>query len=67
MRKTLIAITLGLTALAAAACGNSGAGSSPDNSVLPGDSVESMTPIESALPSDMLESPSDMLESPAAS
>jgi ABC-type glycerol-3-phosphate transport system substrate-binding protein len=57
MRKTLIAITIGLTALAAAACGNSGTGASPDSSVLPGDSVESMAPVESALPSDMLESP----------
>lgn len=67
MRKTLLAITLGLTALAVAACGDTGASSSPDNSFLPGASVESVTPIESAMPSDMLESPSDMLESPAAS
>jgi hypothetical protein len=68
MRKALIAITLGLAALTAAACNNGGGGaSSPGSSTMPGDSVESMAPVESALPSDMLESPSDMLESPAAS
>lgn len=65
MRKTLVAITLGLAALTAAACNGGGTTSSP--SVVPGDSVESMAPVESALPSDMLESPSDSLESPASS
>ena len=53
MRKTLIAITLGLTALAAAACGNTGASAG----------AESVAPLES--PSEMLESPSDALESPS--
>lgn len=64
MRKTLIAITLGLTALAAAACNNGGSTTSTTKPA-------SMAPIESAQPSDMLASPSDMLtapsESPAAS
>ena len=55
MRKTLIAIALGLTALAAAACGNSGATTAPDASA---------APLEST---DMLESPSEMLESPSES
>jgi len=67
MRKILFAITLGLAALTAAACNNGGGTSSPSPSALPGDSVESMAPVESAAPSDLLESPSDMLESPAAS
>ena len=35
MRKTLIAIALGLTALAAAACGNSGSSAAPGASVAP--------------------------------
>ncbi|HET7831108.1 MAG TPA: hypothetical protein VFL03_16260 [Candidatus Limnocylindrales bacterium] len=52
MRKTLIAIVLGLTALAAAACGNSGSGSSAGT-----DTGASAAPLES--PSDMLESPSE--------
>ena len=55
MRKTLIAIAIGLTALAAAACGGSGATTGTDSSA---------APLESASPSDMLASPS---ESPAAS
>lgn len=62
MRKTMIAIAVGLTAVVAAACGGSGASSSPGT----------MAPVESpsdvlGSPSDMLESPSDMLESPSAS
>ncbi|MEO5966158.1 MAG: hypothetical protein ABIR11_11885 [Candidatus Limnocylindrales bacterium] len=56
MRKTMIAIAIGLTALAAAACGNGGSSTAP---------LESVAPVAS--PSDMLESPSDMLESPSAS
>jgi len=55
MRKTLIAIALGLTALAAAACGGSGATTSTGGSA---------APLESASPSDMLVSPS---ASPASS
>jgi ABC-type glycerol-3-phosphate transport system substrate-binding protein len=55
MRKTLIAIALGLTALAAAACGNSGASTGTDTSA---------APLEST---DVLASPSEMLESPSAS
>jgi hypothetical protein len=67
MHKTLVAIVLGLTALTAAACNNGGGTSTPGASTAPGDSVESMAPVESPLPSDMLESPSDSLESPASS
>lgn len=64
MRKTLIAITLGLTALAAAACNNGGTTSSASPSMAP---VESTMPSDTlASPSDMLASPSDMLASPAA-
>ena len=55
MRKTLIAIAIGLTALAAAACGNSGATTAPDASAAPLESTE------------VLESPSEMLESPSES
>jgi ABC-type glycerol-3-phosphate transport system substrate-binding protein len=61
MRKTLIAIVLGLTALAAAACGNSGSGSSAGT-----DTGASAAPLESASEAP-LESPSDMLESPSES
>ena len=35
MRKTLIAIALGLTALAAAACGNTGSSAGTDTSAAP--------------------------------
>ena len=59
MRKTLIAIVLGLTALAAAACGNSGSSTSTDASAAPLESTDVL-----ASPSEMLESPS---ESPASS
>ncbi len=55
MRKTLIAIALGLTALAAAACGGTGATTAPDASAAPLESTE------------VLESPSEMLESPSES
>lgn len=57
MRKTLIAIALGLTALAAAACGNSGSSAGTDTGA-------SAAPLEST---DTLASPSDMLESPSES
>jgi hypothetical protein len=66
MRKTMIAIALGLTALAAAACGNSGTDGSPGlETTAP---LESM-PLESVGTESMdpLASPSDMLESPASS
>ena len=63
MRKTLIAIALGLTALAGAACGGSGSGTGTGSSA----------PLESAptlaSPSGGLESPSEMAPSgsPASS
>lgn len=63
MRKTLIAIAIGLTALATAACGGSGTGSDVSQEPL-----ESMDTIESMDPA--LESPSDMMlpsDSPASS
>jgi hypothetical protein len=50
MRKTIVAIVIGLTALAAMACNSPGTSPSLD----PG--LESMPAVES--PSDMLESPS---------
>jgi hypothetical protein len=65
MRKTMIAIAIGLTALAAAACNNDGGtvDSSPLDTMAP---LESIGPLESdGLESmDPLESP---LESPASS
>lgn len=64
MRKTLLAIVLGLTAIGAAACG--GANDGTDTFAPTDDGMtESLAPIES--PADGLESPSDMLESPASS
>lgn len=63
MRKTLIAIALGLTALAAAACGGSSTGTTaPLESVAPMESTDTSSPA--------LESPSDMVlpsDSPASS
>jgi hypothetical protein len=62
MRKTLLAIILGCTALVAAACGG-GAGS-PGTSLEP---IESL-PLESVPAESMpAESPSDLVESPSAS
>jgi ABC-type glycerol-3-phosphate transport system substrate-binding protein len=68
MRKTLIAIAIGVTALAVAACGNSGSGSSSGTS----GGGASSAPLESTAPLDSgsgtLESPSDMLSaSPSSS
>lgn len=63
MRKTIIAIALGLTAIAAAACNTPG---NSVDSIAPLESVglESLEPLESV---DPLASPSDALESPASS
>jgi ABC-type glycerol-3-phosphate transport system substrate-binding protein len=58
MRKTLLALALGLMTLVAAACGGTDTGSPGASDIL-----ESVAPVES--PSDMVESPS--AESPAAS
>ena len=59
MRKTLLALLLGLTALAAAACGTTGSTTAPDGSLTPIDSPSD------ALPSD---APAESMEpSPAAS
>jgi hypothetical protein len=67
MRKILVTIAIGLTAVAAAACGNGGSSTAPGdlNTLAPLESPSDM--LQSTSPSDMLESPSDMLESPAAS
>lgn len=65
MKKLLLALTLGVTALAAAACGGTGSGATtgPLEST---DMLESAAPLEST---DMLESPSMELpsDSPASS
>jgi len=61
MRKTMIAIALGLTALVAAACGNSGSSAGTGASAAP---LESTPVLVSPSASDMLASPS---ESPASS
>lgn len=59
MRKTLVALLLGLTALAAAACGTTGTTSAP---------VDSLTPIESPSDSVSSEAPAESVEaSPEAS
>jgi ABC-type glycerol-3-phosphate transport system substrate-binding protein len=65
MRKTLIAIAIGLTALATAACGGSGSGTDSDVSQEPLASDPALQSMDPAL-----ESPSDMLlpsDSPASS
>jgi hypothetical protein len=70
MRKTIIAISLGLTAFTVAACGGAGSSSAPLESptLAPIESpAESMAPIESPAESmPTTESPSDTA-SPAAS
>lgn len=60
MRRSILALLVGLSALAVAACGEGG--TTPTSTF-----DDFASPSDVVLPSDMLESPSDLLESPASS